>query len=153
MVTFFSLANSPLLWWTIGCLGFRVQSKEGRPQTCGRLSPPCWSAPCLLLAYLPAPAWFSMEKSLIAETPVAMFLGTPLPEEGFTFLSEVSWYKWLTPSSWEIVDVVKTTCRMLFFWLPSASQQLRERASSLCQSRWEIGVDLVANPRPSQKKH
>lgn len=153
MVTFFSLVNSPLLRWTVGRLRFHVQSKEGGPQTCGRFSPPCWPAQCLLLAYLPTPAWFSMEKSLKAETPVALVLGTPLPAEGFMFLSEVSWYKCLTPSSRKIVDVVKTTCRMLFFRPPSASQQPRECASSLCQTRWEIRVDLVANPRLSQKKH
>lgn len=77
--------------------------------------------------------------------------GYPLPAGGFTFLSEASWYERLSPFSQEIVDVVKTIRRMLFSRPPSASQQPRERASSLCRSRWEIGLDLDANPRSSQK--
>lgn len=75
----------------------------------------------------------------------------PLPAGGFTFLSEISWYKWLTPFSQEIVDVVETTCKMLFFQPLSATQQPQESASSLYWSRWKIGLNLDANPRSSQK--
>lgn len=147
MVTFSSVINSAVLWWSISCLGSCVQRAKGCPDL-WPVRPPCWSNLCLLLVSLPTPAWVPREKYLKAL--LLECFQVPSASRRLKFLPEVYWCEWLTLFSWEIVDVGKTTCGMLFFRPPSVSQQPWEH-SSLYQSRWETAFNLGVSPRSSQK--
>lgn len=80
MMTFSSAINSALLWWSAGHLRFCVQNRGGCASALL-----CRSALCLLLTFLPTCTWVSMEKSLEAETPVAMVSGTPCQQKALCF--------------------------------------------------------------------